>query len=540
MHQRRRRASSIASSFVVVVSIIALRFLLVQYNNSPSLLLPSAVDSASSDLSTDPQRRQHQSLRRLFRLDEYNDPKTVTARTTNNNGNDIIIPASDDDATSRRPPPIRVCGRAAPIQYESDLSVHAKYRSSCPLVASSSSGGPRIDDGDITLIYLGDAPYAPYGQTGNNIIELFHAMQYAHDRNTDQQRRSGGNAILLGMKLHTWPTHLLTMMWMEMPATTDIITTTVETNGDDDTASSSGETGSLMSRWKQFVEETLCIRIITTDDELLLYKEVIEMTNTKDLFRLLPHFDTDDDDDASSNTVVATTTTTLDEYIEYQCYILRSLYRYYNTGLGYQARRNGRIVPTQNMCSVIDTIFGDGAEYDNQSSSTIQYSVIHSRSEVGNSLKAVARRSGTDPMASMIMEPEYIKSILRPLNMLSSPIVYIGDKKTNPDILDRLLHDEEIGPYIITSLVPQDEDDGSSSSIISWVGGDITLGTMATVFIGNPGSTFSIFIAKSRLALGFGSHTTYLFRKWEDSSGEWINSCHAMCVFDKKIVNYHS
>ena len=532
MHQLRRRASSIASSFVVV-SIIALRFLLVQYNNSSSLLLPSVVvnvevakeneDSASSDLSTDPQQ-QHRSLRQLFRLDEYNDPKTVTARTTSNNGNDII-PA---EATAQRPPPIRVCGRAAPIRYESDLSIHAKYRSSCPLLAS----GPRIDNEDITLIYLGDVPYAPYGQTGNNIIELLHAMQYAHDHNDDQQQRPGGNAIL-GMKLYTWPTHLLTMMWMEMP-TTD--TTTIETN-DDNTSS---ETGSLMSRWKQFVEETLCIRIITTDDELLSYKAVIEMTNTKDLFRLLPHFDTDDDD-ASSNTVVATTTTTLDEYIEYQCYILRSLYRYYNTGLGYQARRNGRIVPTQNMCSVIDTIFGDGAEYDNQSSSsTIQYSVIHSRSEVGNSLKAVARRSGTDPMASMIMEPEYIKSILRPLNMLSSPIVYIGDKKTNPDILDRLLHDEEIGPYIITSLVPQDEDDGSSSSIISWVGGDITLGTMATVFIGNPGSTFSIFIAKSRLALGFGSHTTYLFRKWEDSSGEWINSCHVMCVFDKKIVNYHS
>ena len=528
MHQRRRRASGIASSFVVA-SIIALRFLLVRYNNSPSFLLPnedSAPSDLSTDLSTDPQR--HRSLRRLFRPDEYNDPKTVTARTTDD-GNDII------PVTSRRPPPIRVCGRAAPVKYEYDLSARDKYTSSCPL----SAAGPRIDDGDITLIYLGDAPYAPYGQTGNNIVELLHAMQYAHDRDDDRRRRGGDAAILLGVKLHTWPTHLLTMMWMEMPAAD---TATIDKNDDN------GETGSLMSRWKRFVEETLCIRIITADDELLSYKEVIEMTNTKDLFRLLPHFDTDDDDDASSNTVVATTTTTttttLDEYIEYQCYILRSLYRYYNTGSGYQARRNGRIVPTQNMCSAIDTIFGDGAEYDNQgsSSSTIQYSVIHSRSEVGNSLKAVARRSGTDPMASMIMEPEYIKSILRPLNMLSSPIVYIGDKKTDPDILDRLLHDEEIGPYIITSLVPRDEDDSSSSSssIISWVGGDITLGTMATVFIGNPGSTFSIFIAKSRLALGFGSHTTYLFRKWEDSSGEWINSCHAMCVFDKKIVNYHS
>ena len=61
---------------------------------------------------------------------------------------------------------------------------------------------------------------------------------------------------------------------------------------------------------------------------------------------------------------------------------------------------------------------------------------------------------------------------------------------------------------------------------------------MSTVFIGNPGSTFSIFIAKSRLALGF-SHT-YLFRKYEESIGEWVNSCDVWCVFDKRIVNYHS
>ena len=148
---------------------------------------------------------------------------------------------------------------------------------------------------------------------------------------------------------------------------------------------------------------------------------------------------------------------------------------------------------------------------------------------MGNSLKAVSRRSGTDPTASMSMEPEYIKSILRPLNMLTSPIVYIGDKKANPEIINRLLHDVELGPYVI--VVP-------SSNNNSWVGGDITLGTLATVFIGNPGSTFSIFIAKSRLALGF-SHT-YLFRKWEESSGEWVNSCDVWCVFDKRIVNYHS
>ena len=358
-------------------------------------------------------------------------------------------------------------------------------------------------------------------------------MQYAHDY------PNNANAIV-GMKLYTWPTHLLTMMWMEMPANA--------INNDDDNeggggGGSGGDDG--FTSWKQFVEETLCIRIINTDDELLAYKEIIDMTNTKDLFRLLPHLDTDVINDSSSSSSSssnnnAVATTTLNEYIDYQCYILRSLYRYYNTGLGYQVRRNGRILPTQNMCSVIEAVFGETTTttatttLDQQSSTNIKYSVIHSRSEVGNSVKAVSRRSGTDPMASMTMEPDYIKSILRPLNMLSSPIVYICDKKANPEILARLLDDVEIGPYII--LVPQtNTDDGT---IISWVGGDITLGTMATVFIGNPGSTFSIFIAKSRVALGF-SHT-FLFRKWDDSIKEWVNSCDVLCVFDKKIVNYHS
>jgi hypothetical protein len=502
MHQRRRRT---CTAFSFIASILALPA------RSSSLLLSAVVnEDENKSTATD----NHRSLR--LRLDEYNDPKTVTARVHDDLTHKQLQGTASSEATynnlpaeDQHPPPIQMCGRSAPIDYNIDVSIHTKYHHSCPLTSS-----PAVNNEDITLIYLGDLPYAPYGQTGNNLIELFHALQYAHTYKP--------STAIVGIKLYTWPIQLLTMMWMEMP------TTTVDAENEND-----GSSGLV---WKQFVEETLCIRIITTNEELTQYKEIIEMTNTKDLFRLLPQLDTDVDASSSIASAIPTTTT-LEEYIEYQCYILRSLYRYYNKGVGYQARRNGRIVPTLNMCSVIDTLFGDNdggtaataTTIDNNTnqSNNIHYSVIHSRSEVGNTLKAVSRRSGTDPTASMTMEPEYIKSILRPLNMLTSPIVYIGDKKANPDIVNRLLHDVDIGPYII--VVPSNN---------SWVGGDITLGTMATVFIGNPGSTFSIFIAKSRLALGF-SHT-YLFRKYEENSGEWVNSCDVWCVFDKKIVNYHS
>jgi hypothetical protein len=518
MHLRRRRTYT-AFSFIAASILALLLFLLVEQccYYSSSLLL-SAVANEDENKSTTASSDDHRSLR--LRLNEYNDPKTVTAASRNTGVHDDLSHeqlqgTASSEATYYKlpavaqhpPPPIQVCGISAPINYNIDVSIHTKYHHSCPLTSSP------IPNEEITLIYLGDLPYSPYGQTGNNLIELFHALQYAHTYNNNNNLSGSSNMAIVGIKIYTWPIQLLTMMWMEMPSTT------VDAENNDSWVD-----------WKQFVEETLCIRIITTHEELAQYKEIIEMTNTKDLFRLLPQLDTDNvasNSIASATPTTSTTTTTLEEYIEYQCYILRSLYRYYNKGLGYQARRNGRIVPTLNMCSVIDTLFGN--ENNSNQSNNIQYSVIHSRSEVGNSLKAVSRRSGTDPTASMSMEPEYIKSILRPLNMLTSPIVYIGDKKANPDIIERLLHDVELGPYII--LVPP-------SNTNSWVGGDITLGTLATVFIGNPGSTFSIFIAKSRLALGF-SHT-YLFRKWEESSGEWVNSCDVWCVFDKRIVNYHS
>ena len=70
-----------------------------------------------------------------------------------------------------------------------------------------------------------------------------------------------------------------------------------------------------------------------------------------------------------------------------------------------------------------------------------------------------------------------------------------------------------------------------------WLGGDITLAVMSNVFIGNPASTFSTFIAKSRLALGFGHNELY---RAKDPDGKWRTVCGDHCIFDTGIMPHHA
>ena len=179
------------------------------------------------------------------------------------------------------------------------------------------------------------------------------------------------------------------------------------------------------------------------------------------------------------------------------------------------------------MCSVIEKEFVKH----------LDYTVIHSRSlegEPGKRLLArVAHASGCDDTAALKMTPEYIKSILRPLNMLDKPILFITDhQRQGKETLKNLLADKEIGPSI-----RYDKSLGGGSS---WVGGDITAATLATVFIGNPASTLSGFIAKSRIALGYDN--TYLFRKRKEKGNDvdWIDTQTPIKIFDRQVMGSHS
>jgi len=175
----------------------------------------------------------------------------------------------------------------------------------------------------------------------------------------------------------------------------------------------------------------------------------------------------------------------------------------------------------KDMCSAIDSLFanaggegavGAGGQEDRRIAAS--YSVLHLRY-----LKATkaAKRTGCDELAARNMEPEYVKSILEPQGMLAQPIVVIFDgTKGAKSVLGRLQNDPEIGPLV--RIVPTNA---------LWLGGDMTLAVMATVFIGNPASTLSGFIARSRVALGFEHSYMYLARNEKG----WTTVCGDSCLF---------
>ena len=282
--------------------------------------------------------------------------------------------------------------------------------------------------------------------------------------------KAQNEGLTVGVLFNSWIVPVITSMWMS-----------IQSND--------------MDGWRQHMERTFCIKMLS-QDELPNYTNIIRM-ETRDLF-------------------MYKTRQSLPDYIEFQTYHIRNLLRNYNTGVGVDIRHR----EVKDMCTGIDAMFGP----DKRSSQI--YSVIHSRNLEGKAghelLERVALNSGCDPEAALNMEPGYIKAILEPIGMLKYPIIFLTDHQ-RPEILRRLREDPDIGPMI--QLVPDEA---------SWVGGDITLGIMSNVFIGNPASTFSGFIAKSRLALGFDN--TFMFRAQNESTGEWEEVCGKKCIFWKRIL----
>ncbi|KAL3799103.1 hypothetical protein HJC23_002231 [Cyclotella cryptica] len=247
--------------------------------------------------------------------------------------------------------------------------------------------------------------------------------------------------------------------------------------------------------WEKKWEETFCAKILHSDDELEGWN-VVRM-NTKELFGY-------------------TSPSPFDEYVASTQFSIRALFQHYNTGKGTGIRRNKKV---EDMCSGIEALFGEEKKH-------VLYSVIHSRHLEGapglRLLGRVCHFAKCHPTAALEMRPDYIKSILSPLGMLERPIVLITDGQ-DFSVIQRLMTDPEIGPML--KLLPEHA---------SWIGGDLTLAIMSDVFIGNPASTFSTFIAKSRLSLGFGQN--YLFRN-KNENGEWVTSCGDACVFDKRVMS---
>jgi len=405
-------------------------------------------------LAFDPWSPQQQQQRQLmhYRAGQYNTWQVTDPRTVDLKDDATPIPQSPkDDATPQSiMTPLHVCERKAPIPHDEDMEIMQNHASHCPL----SNEPPE----KTTLLLLDGLQ--TFGRMGNNLIEFLHSFQYAKD-----------NGMAVAIMQNSWATHLITDMWMAIQ--------------DQD-----------INAWRAFVEQAFCVKIIVNKEELEKYEKVIPM-ETRDLFLYRREGFSE-----------------LNEYIEFQSNIIRTLYRSYNNGVGADMRN----FPVRNMCSVLDAIFGSEKE-------SAVYSVIHSRSmeSAGENLLArISRNSGCDKEAALKMEPEYVKAILEPLGMLEHPILFITDHQ-KPEILEKLLADPDIGPNI--HLIPEEA---------SWAGGDITAAVMSTAFIGNPASSFSGFIAKSRVALGYGNN--FLLRK-KNEDGEWVDVCDHRCIFDKSVMH---
>ncbi len=342
--------------------------------------------------------------------------------------------------------PLEVCGRPADAGTAEDLAALRRF-ARCPEITP---------DRPILILNGRDA----WGRTGNNLVELLHAIQYARDKD-----------VQLGIGVHSWAMDVVQGMWLSAES--------------DD--------------WEGELESALCAKIFHDKNELRAWEDRNNTVyvESRELFIYGNNIDRP-----------------LGEYTAGQEHVLRTLFRHYNDGGGVDHGGS----PVRDVCTGIDALFGARRKH-------AIYSAIHARSLEGapgrRMMNRLARHTGCDPNAALRMEPEYVKSILRPLGMMAYPVVVITDGQ-DPSVLQRLLDDEEIGSIVY--VVPPEA---------SWYGGDMALAIMSNVFIGNPVSTFSAFIAKARLSLGFGHN--YLFRA-KDENGEWRTVCGDNCLFDKAVV----
>ena len=383
--------------------------------------------------------------------------------------------------------PLQICSRAAPISHSYDLEIFTKYANICQEHMSK----PKSETSVLLLDGL-----AGFGRTGNNFIEFLHALQYARDQPENTN-------MIVGIMFGTFFQQLIQEFSFAI------------------------QDDNLLS-FKEMFELAFCVKIFDNESELKEYKQVERVDNrdtTRDMFLYAPLRSEEGDEPGS---ISKTGVKLQSEYVEYQTHLLRTFWRSYNTGDGVDMHHN----QVQDMCSVVDRMYPQ----DRKKNQGIKYTVIHSRSLEGDPgkhlLKRIAVGSGCDDRAALDMEPSYIKSILKETDMLGHPVLFITDHQ-RPEILRKLRDDPDIGPNI--RLIPDE---------VSWVGGDITAAVMSSVFIGNPASTLSGFIAKSRVALGYTDN--YLFRRLkENKSGsgrvmEWTDVRTPVEIFDRRVMGAHS
>ncbi len=298
-----------------------------------------------------------------------------------------------------------------------------------------------------------------FGNIGNQINSLLHAYSYARD-----------HKLQLGATFHSWAIDTIQFMGYESNNNTIL---------------------------KNEIWNELGIHIIRSSDDSANYDEIIQFTAKELYFYKSPNIDL------------------WESNMYFHIGILRRILLRYNRSHGY-AHHGLRAT---NVCETIENIF-------HESRSQMKYTVIHSRYMEGRAqykLEQLAKTSGLTPKGPLEMSPRYIRSILKPLGMLSYPIILFSDGEL-PNVEMGLLNDPVIGPKLIVL--------GNKTSLSS---PDTTLALLSTVYIGNPASVTSGYIARSRYALGYNDDQTYMFRK--EHLDKWISVCNSKCIFNPWIMN---
>ncbi|KAL7477532.1 hypothetical protein ACHAW6_003337 [Cyclotella cf. meneghiniana] len=118
------------------------------------------------------------------------------------------------------------------------------------------------------------------------------------------------------------------------------------------------------------------------------------------------------------------------------------------------------------------------------------------------------------------MKPDYVKSILEPLQMLDQPVfleMTNSDLDPNRDEVKRLIQD----PSIKTQ-----EDD---------VTNDLHMAVLADVYVGNPASHWSLMVARMRYALGF-KNTFVLTEKNGNNWVSYIDDTNYLELYDESKI----
>lgn len=344
-----------------------------------------------------------------------------------------------------------------------------------------------------------------YGQTGNQIAEFFHAFDMAFDRNA---------AILIseeGFPLDIPLGNLFPGIKNNMAYDNDAALVIHE---------SGKELGLVIKSvgdWKANFERMFGVQIFDSSIDPMQQEDftTIKKVKTKWLYWY------------------KSTNHTLEQRKAHRHYVIQKLYQI----TAEEMAMNPNSAAVDHLCSAIYAAFGNVGNKTIMSpfnkTITKKYAVIHSRAMPEFYLQKVQKKSGVDKRAATDFPPELIASILVQTGMLNplklettNSILMITDGE-NADVIAKLSRDSLIGPnfQVVRHSI------GNQYS-------DMMLAILSDVFIGNPASSFSWFIAQARYALGI-EHSYLFFRRNAKSSNGWgwETFCDEDCLYDHN--NFH-